>query len=130
VRTVPRFGYAFCGEAREAPTRPLPRSPLSCRLVYGTREVELAPGENILGRTPEAAVWVDDASVSRQHARITVSGDEAVLEDLGSKNGTFVGRARVRRATPLSDGDQVFLGSAVVVFRARRPQSTRTLSRG
>lgn len=130
LRTVPRFGYAFCAEAREVTERTLPRAPLSCRLVHGSREVELAPGENILGRAPEAAVWVDDTSVSRQHARILVSAEGAVIEDLGSKNGTFVGRAPVHGPTPLSDGDQVFLGSALVVFRARRPSSTRTISRG
>jgi DNA-binding winged helix-turn-helix (wHTH) protein len=127
VRTVPRFGYAFCGAAADAlePGPAAPRS-VSCRVVWKNREIELAPGENVLGRAPEAAVWVDHASVSRRHARIVVSPEGALLEDLGSKNGTFIARRRVERAAALADGDQIFLGSAPLEFRAVRAASTET----
>ena len=60
------------------------------RLVWGDREISLVEGENILGRDRDAVAWIDVYSVSRQHARIVVAGDDATLEDLGSKNGTFL----------------------------------------
>lgn len=59
--------------------------------------------------------------VSRHHARILVSKGEATLEDLGSKNGTFVGRARVTSAR-LSDGDEIRLGQLTMTFRIEAPQ--------
>ena len=92
IRTVHRFGYAFCAAAD-----PLPRAPGQAtvfRLLWADREIALQEGDNILGRERDAAAWIDVYSVSRHHARIVVSGDRATLEDLGSKNGTFL---RVRR---------------------------------
>ncbi|MEX1246160.1 MAG: FHA domain-containing protein [Thermoanaerobaculia bacterium] len=77
----------------------------------------LEEGENILGRDPGTRGSIPDASISRRHARITVRGDTATLEDLESKNGTFVGDERVTRPTLLSDGDAVRLGLARLVFR-------------
>ena len=87
------------------------------RLAWDRREVSLHSGENILGRVDEAAAWMDSPSVSRRHARILVSADRASIEDLGSRNGTFVGGERVRTSTPLSDGDEIRLGSVVIRFR-------------
>jgi pSer/pThr/pTyr-binding forkhead associated (FHA) protein len=52
--------------------------------------VSLHDGENVIGREEDAAAWIESASVSRRHARIVVSGGTATLEDLGSKNGTFL----------------------------------------
>ena len=90
VRTVQRFGYAFRGEAavKEPARRDSPGA--GYWLVWGTRQVALIEGENILGREPDAAVCFDSVMVSRRHARVRIAGREAVLEDLGSKNGTFI----------------------------------------
>lgn len=111
IRTVHGFGYAFEGAARPAP-------PSGCRLIWGEREVSLEEGENILGRDPSAAGSIPDASLSRRHARVTVRGGAATLEDLESKNGTFVGEKRVTGPTLLSDGDPVRLGLVHMVFRS------------
>src|SRR5262245_51979277 len=105
VRTVHRFGYAFSGEAQATGAR---LSPVAGRksvhwLVRGRRRIPLEPGETIIGRDPGAAVFLDDRSVSRRHARIVVSDDGAVLEDLESKNGTFLKEKKVREPVPLSD---------------------------
>ena len=78
----------------------------------------LEEGENILGRDPGTRGSIPDASISRRHARITVRGETATLEDLESKNGTFVGEDRVARPTLLSDGDTVRLGLVRLTFRA------------
>jgi DNA-binding winged helix-turn-helix (wHTH) protein len=111
IRTVHGFGYAFEGEAGEA-------TPSGCRLLWGEHEVLLEEGENVLGRDPGTRGSIPDASISRRHARITVRGDAATLEDLDSKNGTWVGENRVVGPTPLSDGDTIRLGLVHLVFRA------------
>lgn len=119
IRTVHRFGYAFSGEARivRDPTSPLAGQKSACWLVRGRRRYALPTGESILGRDPGAAVFLDDRSVSRRHARIRVEEDGATLEDLGSKNGTFLGEQKVGAATPLSDGDRIRIGSVGLTLR-------------
>jgi pSer/pThr/pTyr-binding forkhead associated (FHA) protein len=63
--------------------------------------------------------------VSRCHARISIANDQAVLEDLGSKNGTFLADRLVTAPVPLEDGKVLFLGSARFTFRfARTAAST------
>ena len=119
IRTVHGYGYAFEGAATPALVS-------GCRLVWGEREVALEEGENILGRDPAARGSIPDASLSRRHARITVRGDAATLEDLESKNGTFVDDERVTGPVPLSDGDTVRLGLVRLVFRAPGSFSTTT----
>lgn len=116
VRTVRGFGYAFSGEAsEETATR---SGEVACRLFWGDREVSLAPGENILGRDPDAAVWIDSATVSRHHARIVVTDQGATLEDLGSKNGTFLKGRRLGSPAKIEDRDEFLVGSVCVRFRA------------
>ncbi len=56
-------------------------------------------------------------SVSRRHARIVLSNGTATLEDLGSRNGTYLGDRRVAVPTHLSNGDQIKMGEARLVFR-------------
>lgn len=129
LRTVHGVGYAFCGEAREEgpPPAPVTSRALSCRLLFQDREIALRPGENLLGRIDEGVVWIESPSVSRRHARIRVEGGQAILEDLGSKNGTFVGGERIAGAQELKGGERIAIGPAVLVFRvAGLPGSTRT----
>ena len=118
VRTVHGFGYAFAGEV--SPAADSPRDAASnvvFKLVWNDREIALAQGENILGREREAAAWIDVHSVSRHHARIVVSGDAATLEDLGSKNGTFLRGKLVTEPRSLQDGDRIRIGTAEMIFR-------------
>jgi DNA-binding winged helix-turn-helix (wHTH) protein len=123
LRTVHGFGYAFSADA----------GPVAAdedgvfRLIWGVREVALSRGENLLGREPSAAVFVDDATVSRQHARIRIEPGRAMLEDLGSKNGTWLRGARIAGSRALSDGDEIRIGSVPMTFRcfaAERPTET------
>ena len=65
-----------------------------------------------------AGVWICDPSVSRQHARIVANGGDAVLEDLGSKNGSFHAGRRLDGPVPLRDGEAFRIGSVDLVFRA------------
>jgi DNA-binding winged helix-turn-helix (wHTH) protein len=119
IRTVHGFGYAFSGEAEEigggAPAAS--KAGPVCRLIFKRREIDLAEGENILGRDRNAVVWLDSPTVSRRHARIVVSGDQALLEDLGSRNGTWFRGQKITAPVRLSDLDEVKFGSVVTVFR-------------
>lgn len=115
IRTVHRFGYAFCAEAATLPRTAGQWS--AFKLVWAGRELALLEGENVLGRERDATAWIDVHSVSRRHARIVVSGDRATLEDLGSKNGTFLEGEAVTRPSALSDGDRVRIGTVEMTFR-------------
>jgi DNA-binding winged helix-turn-helix (wHTH) protein len=128
VRTVHRVGYAFCGAARESgPRVPPAAAPLAYRLVLGDREIALHPGENLLGRVQEGAAWLESPSVSRQHARIVIGEGAPILEDLGSKNGTFLHGQRISGPTPIADGDVFRLGSVTLTLKGlRADQTTRT----
>jgi DNA-binding winged helix-turn-helix (wHTH) protein len=122
IRTVPRFGYAFCGEARQvaSPSGHSEASAFHCRLLWEGREIALGEGETILGRDADATVWIDFSSVSRRHARIMVVNGRATIEDLGSHNGTFVRGKKLAAATELENGDRIKIGAATLVFRSFR----------
>ncbi len=135
IRTVSRFGYAFRAAARterRAPEDAVVASDRIYRLVWGRREISLEPGENLIGRDREALVWIDDESVSRRHARITIGPEGATIEDLGSKNGTYLAGKKIRGAVSLGDRDAVKVGPATLSLRVvRRTGSTRsTRSKG
>jgi hypothetical protein len=98
----------------------------SARLEIAGRDVLLTPGANLLGRLPEAALRIESGAVSRRHAIVTVTDGGASIEDLASKNGTFVNGERVRGVRPLSDGDEIRLGPVRLVFRLPpRPRPPR-----
>jgi DNA-binding winged helix-turn-helix (wHTH) protein len=119
VRTVHRFGYAFSGTAEEV--RPQSRreraSQVAYRLFWGPREIALEEGETVLGRDPDATAFIDHTSVSRHHARIVIAGDRVTVEDLQSKNGTFLAGRKLDAPAPLADGDELKLGSVSLKFR-------------
>ena len=71
----------------------------------------------MLGRDGDVAVWLESPSVSRHHARIRVSGPDATIEDLGSKNGTYLRGERLVIPSALTDGDEIRLGSVLVKCR-------------
>jgi two-component system cell cycle response regulator len=69
--------------------------------------------ESVIGRTKECAIRIEDPDISRRHARILRRGPESyVLEDLGSRNGTFVRGNRIT-SQPLGEGDRLAIGPGV-----------------
>jgi DNA-binding winged helix-turn-helix (wHTH) protein len=128
VRTAHRFGYAFCGETVDVSERVVTDSVPVCWLLKDRRRLPLDVGENVLGREPDRGISLDSHTVSRRHARIIVSDRGAVLEDLQSKNGTFLRDARVTSPTALADGDQIRVGSVVMHFRTASGSKTATWS--
>jgi DNA-binding winged helix-turn-helix (wHTH) protein len=126
VRTIHRFGYAFCGEAWEDGRSDV-RAPSGARLRHGRYDVALFDGENIIGRDPEAVVTVTSDRASRRHARIVIGAGHTVLEDLGSKNGTLMNGQPVDGSVPLHDGDEILIGRQVFVYcAAPSADTTRT----
>ena len=118
IRTVPRYGYAFHGDARVAPPAEVSRpADVGPRLLSGEHEWVLADGSNLIGRDRDCTIRIDSATLSRHHARITVMNGEVTVEDLGSKNGTHVNGRRVDQPVALEDGDELQVGSVTMVFR-------------
>ena len=125
LRTVHRFGYAFCGEAGEELIGA--RASFSCSLVWEGREIGLVEGENVIGRDEGCALRIDSSRISRRHARIVVEPPAARIEDLGSKNGTFLRGRKLTDTALLEDGDEIGIGGARLTFRAAYgPGSTVT----
>src|SRR5262249_27774068 len=128
VRTMHRFGYRFIADVHQTDVSPpTDQTPTKCWLVWDARQVPLQEGDNLVGRGADAAVWIDAPGVSRHHARIVVRRGEAMLADLGSKNGTYVGGHRVTMPHRLINGDQIRFGSIVITFRIpQTPGATET----
>jgi DNA-binding winged helix-turn-helix (wHTH) protein len=113
IRTVYGFGFSFAATAiGDAPGRLAVR----CQIVIGESEFDLREGENIVGRDRDAVVRIEAPSISRHHARIVVSGDQASIEDLQSKNGTCVRGKRIHRGE-LENGDSILFGTVAAAFR-------------
>ncbi len=120
VETLERRGYRFVahvewsaagGKARpEGPPESPRRRAAVVRLTLDDRTITLADGTHVIGRDPDAAVWIDAAVVSRSHARLVVGDGLVTLEDLGSRNGTFVNGARLDGISTLAHGDRVRVG--------------------
>ena len=128
VRTVHRFGYAFRNVNADPPaTRTIRGKDARFRLVWAGGRIGLPDGEHVLGRDRDLELFLDSADVSRRHARICIAGDDATIEDLESKNGTFVSDRRVDSAARLEDGASIRVGSVRLTLTAvRNPGSTET----
>lgn len=130
VRTVHRYGYAFQMPRAGVPANDTTsRAAIRFRLVWAYGHAGLGEGDHVLGRDPDLELFLDSPGVSRRHALIRIAGGEATVEDLGSKNGTFVADRRVDGPTQLADGDVLRIGSVELTFNAVRAWgSTRTAS--
>jgi two-component system, NtrC family, response regulator AtoC len=99
-------------------------------IVAGTREYPLAAGEHVIGADRGAALCLESLSVSRRHARITVTADGARVEDLGSRTGTFVNGQALLRTRRLHSGDRLTIGDVEVVYHAVSLASPEGVSAG
>ena len=130
IRTVHGFGYAFSGEAREEGESKdrRARRPFACSPAK--RNSTSARAGTVVGRDTSAGVFLDDSTVSRRHARLVVDGPNVTIEDLGSKNGTFVSGRKVEGLPALKDGDEIQVGSVFLTFQgAPEARSTVTARR-
>jgi hypothetical protein len=71
-----------------------------------------------IGRTPDAAIFLDDVTVSRNHALVVHREDGYYIDDLGSLNGTYVNRRRIE-SHRLDDGDEIQIGKYKMSYLER-----------
>jgi DNA-binding winged helix-turn-helix (wHTH) protein len=116
IRTVHGFGYAFAAEVRDVEAPRLVRT--ANWVVFNGREQALEDGEHMIGRDEDVAVTLNSPTVSRRHAKIVIAGEVATLDDLGSKNGTYVRGQRVSSRVALVDGDRIRIGAFEITFRS------------
>ncbi len=127
IKTVHRFGYAFCGTAtalsagRPRPRRQGPRFTLQWA---GGPVVALHEGENLIGREEGAEAWIESAGVSRRHARIVIAEGKATLEDLGSRNGTVLRGQKVTSPMALLADEEIKVGPVPLRFRILEAAAT------
>ena len=122
VHETPSAGPATAmlpGEIR----KPKLNAPASLTLIQGTRNgtgfFPLDSPELIIGRAETAGIPLADPGISRTHARVVREGEDFVVEDLGSTNGTEVNGQLVKRRR-LADGDRIRMGSSTLQFRRER----------
>ena len=79
-------------------------------------EFPLLPGEPMsIGRSSDSTIFLDDVTVSRKHASVSLIGPDWVLSDAGSLNGTYVNKLRVS-STTLTNGDELQIGKFRFIF--------------
>jgi DNA-binding winged helix-turn-helix (wHTH) protein len=115
IETVPWRGYRFIAEVE---SRSDGREITPFAIVCGDRAYPLSSGDNLIGRDPECDISLLLPSISRHHAKITISCQNAFIEDLGSKNGTFVDEQRLEGRMELLGGLTIRLGREVLQFVA------------
>jgi DNA-binding winged helix-turn-helix (wHTH) protein len=116
LQTVHGFGYRFATPGGAAAPEP-ESARASCWLIGRDIEFRVTDGDHVIGREPGVSIRLDSPKVSRHHARVTASGRAVSIEDLGSKNGTFVRGERIDSPQVLASGDEVQIGPVKLIFR-------------
>ena len=125
VETVVGKGYRFIAAVE---SRSGPGEPRYVVKVSG-QEIVLRSGDTVLGRDPAAGVYVEHPSVSRRHARLSIEAGRARLQDLGSRNGTFLDGRRLDEPAEIVDDAIIGLGPVTLVVSVlRAPASTQSMS--
>jgi DNA-binding winged helix-turn-helix (wHTH) protein len=125
VETLERRGYRFLASVEWIPTGherasslPSPEVPSTvARVTMGDKTFALRPGAHVIGRDAASDIWIDSSVVSRHHARIVVQQALVTIEDLGSRNGTFVNGVRLTSIAQLADRDEIRLGTVLLSIR-------------
>jgi DNA-binding CsgD family transcriptional regulator len=87
---------------------------MAIRLALGNKEILLSRGVFLVGRSPDVDVRIGHPEISRHHAAIRVGGDQATVEDLGSRNGLLLNGEPVLGVTAVRPGDRIHLGREVL----------------
>ena len=119
IENIPRRGYRLVATVTPiaASVPSVHGASLPFKLQGEDGDHPLIQGPNIIGRTIDADLCIDRTEVSRCHARIFVAGTTATIEDLGSKNGTYVNGERLEGPTLLTNGDEIWIGRSVARMR-------------
>ena len=119
IENIPRRGYRLVTAVTQVAelASPVRDGSLPFKLQGEDRDHPLNQGPNVIGRTPDADISIDRTEVSRCHARIVVAGTTATIEDLGSKNGTYLNGKRLQQTALLANGDEIWIGRSVARLR-------------
>ncbi|MBW2527110.1 MAG: FHA domain-containing protein [Deltaproteobacteria bacterium] len=98
--------------------------------IHRGNVLPLSAGATLIGRSVACKVVIDDSDVSRRHARLTISAEGAVIEDLESANGVYVNGERISEPRRLANGDQVSIGHEELRLIVDSPQSHEAPSSG
>ncbi len=104
---------------QDAPARDggLPRTLVVTQGSLKGTTISLGQAPILIGRAPECTLVLEDDYASGRHARLSLQQGTWMVEDLGSTNGTFLGRNRVQAPTPVSPGSSVRIGRTVLELR-------------
>ena len=114
IRTLLRYGYAFCGDVVAGGAVPAQASRWTA--LWAEHAVSLPDGEHLIGRGEDCRIRSDSTKVSRHHALVRVASERLLVEDLGSRNGTWVHGRRLEGTAELATGDVVRVGPEVIRF--------------
>jgi FHA domain/zinc-ribbon domain len=119
TETTQTYAPEEIGELAQSPVEGLEGPALVVRSGGGRAGESFRPsGERTrIGRSPDCDIFLDDVTVSRNHAVLLERDGQYVVEDQGSLNGTFVNRRRIDNA-PLENGDEVQIGKYRLTFIA------------
>jgi pSer/pThr/pTyr-binding forkhead associated (FHA) protein len=111
---------AYVEDEEDTADEPGDRAVLVIRVGGGRagEQFEIDADKMAIGRTPSAAVFLDDITVSREHAILERRADGLHLSDAGSLNGTYVNRQRIE-SVRLADGDEVQIGKYRLTYIER-----------
>jgi DNA-binding winged helix-turn-helix (wHTH) protein len=127
IRTAFGVGYGFCGETSEGGHEE--RETVVAGYLVGMNTVHrIVTGENLLGRDDDCSVVIEGQGVSRHHAKVTAGSGEVTIEDLGSKNGTWLNDRRLDAIATLRSGDTLRLGTVTMRFRPASDDETSTVA--
>jgi DNA-binding winged helix-turn-helix (wHTH) protein len=112
IRTIHGFGYAFVAETSD----PSGAVVAACWLTWNSQRIPISEGTNVIGRSSDAQIPIESELVSRRHAALYVTQAEVTIEDLRSKNGTWVRGERLTGPVSLEDGDEILIGRERLTF--------------
>jgi DNA-binding winged helix-turn-helix (wHTH) protein len=116
IRTVRGYGYAFCGTTLDE--RGLTSEACRWIALHAGREIALPQGTHLIGRGDTCLIRCESPRVSRHHAQVHVTAATAIVEDLGSRNGTWLRGERIEGASEIQPGDIVCVGPDEIHFVA------------
>ena len=121
IRTVRGYGYAFCGTAL---ADAVPAAACRWMALRAADEIPLPDGTHMIGRGERCLIRCESIRVSRCHAQVVITADRVVLEDLGSRNGTWLRGERIQGPSEIQAGDTVRVATEQIRFVAAGPDAS------
>lgn len=122
IATIPWRGYRFIAQVHHEG-----RVNAGAILLHTSGRFSLRAGETIVGRAADCDIVIVAGTISRHHARLVVSESATTLEDLGSRNGTFLLGTRIDGQELVHDGNDIRLGAEHFTYREETSNETEPL---